>query len=90
MVASLDEYPQLTADLAHRSVAIKILESVLVIFLAILAFIGNVCLRNCLQGPSSTNSSRHVCNKLSSERHFDDGSLYANIPARACFKRMAI
>ena len=42
MVASLDEYPQLIADLAHRSPAIKTLESILFTSLIILAFISNV------------------------------------------------
>ena len=42
MVTSLDEYPQLIAELAHRSPAIKTLESILFTSLIILAFFGNV------------------------------------------------
>lgn len=42
MVASLDEYPRLIAELAHRSPTTKTLECVLFISLIILAFIGNV------------------------------------------------
>ena len=42
MTASLDEYPQLTADLAHRSTPVRIIESALLTCLIILAFAGNV------------------------------------------------
>ncbi|KAJ7392439.1 hypothetical protein OS493_012102 [Desmophyllum pertusum] len=41
-MASLDEYPQLIADLAQRSMPIKILESAVLTSLIILAFVGNV------------------------------------------------
>ena len=42
MVASLDEYPQLNAKLAHRSLATLTLETALFTSLIILALIGNV------------------------------------------------
>ena len=42
MAASLDEYPQLIADLAHRSTPVRIIESALLTCLIILAFAGNV------------------------------------------------
>ena len=42
MTASLDEYPQLITDLAHRSTPVRIIESVFLTCLIILAFAGNV------------------------------------------------
>ena len=42
MAASLDEYPQLVADLAQRSTSVKVLESTVLIILITLAFLGNV------------------------------------------------
>ena len=42
MAASLDEYPQLIADLVHRSTPVRLIESGLLTCLIILAFAGNV------------------------------------------------
>ena len=42
MVASLDEYPHLVAELARRSTTVKVLESTTLVFLITLAFLGNV------------------------------------------------
>ena len=41
MAASLDEYPQLIFDLAHRSTSAQIIESVPLALLVIVAFLGN-------------------------------------------------